>query len=50
MKKYFHYFIVLFIMGILLLILMETVLMPIYVRSGNTQKLIDIENLHYKLH
>ena len=49
MKKYFHYFIVLFIMGILLLILMETVLMPIYVRSGNTQKLIDVQNLHLQV-
>ena len=49
MKKYFHYFIVLLIIGILLLILMEAVLMPIYVRSGNIQKLIDVQNLHLQV-
>ena len=36
-------------MGIFLLILIEMVLMPAYVRSGNTQKLIDVENLHLQV-
>ena len=45
MKKLFHFVIVIFIFSCIILLIMETILMPAYVRFGQTRYLIDLKDL-----